>query len=163
MLSLCPRRTISLIFTKLSMNVTLLKFKANVILWWRFTTNQFALSPSPLRITTTDFFSWTLAIIVLIWRGDGFVSYEYAWPFVKCTYRTYSTLLKILPFCITHKPSVSPGFAKQILPILRIICYNDSLFAWTFVNLNTAKFKPLIMKLKPTQPYFYRRIFSNRQ
>jgi hypothetical protein len=25
------------------------------------------------------------------------VSYEYAWPFVKCTYRTCSMLLKIIP------------------------------------------------------------------
>jgi hypothetical protein len=27
-------------------------------------------------------------------REDGVVSYEYAWPFVKCMYRTYSMLLK---------------------------------------------------------------------
>jgi hypothetical protein len=28
-------------------------------------------------------------------------SYEYAWPFVKCTYSTYSMLLKILPFALS--------------------------------------------------------------
>jgi hypothetical protein len=36
---------------------------------------------------------------LLRWE-DEFVSYEYASPFVKCTYRTYSVLLKILP-CVS--------------------------------------------------------------
>jgi hypothetical protein len=56
------------------------------------------------------FFNWTLAVIHVVfmlhplWREDGFVSYEYAWPFVKCTYRTYSMLLKILPFALYTSP-----------------------------------------------------------
>jgi hypothetical protein len=29
-----------------------------------------------------------------LWREVGFLSYEYAWPFVKCMYHTYSMLLK---------------------------------------------------------------------
>jgi hypothetical protein len=45
----------------------------------------------------------TLAAIVLmqhpLWREDGFMSYEYAWPFVKCTYCTHTTL-KNLPFSL---------------------------------------------------------------
>jgi hypothetical protein len=31
-----------------------------------------------------------------LWREGGYVSYEYACPFVKRTYRIYSMLLKIL-------------------------------------------------------------------
>jgi hypothetical protein len=31
-------------------------------------------------------------------------SYEYAWPFVKCTFRTYNILLKILPFALHTSP-----------------------------------------------------------
>jgi hypothetical protein len=40
------------------------------------------------------FFHWTLKVTVLmehpLWREDGFVSYEYAWPYVNCTFRTYN-------------------------------------------------------------------------
>jgi hypothetical protein len=59
--------------------------------------------------------------------------------------------------CITHiacywkfflvhyiQASVSPGFAKQIMPILFILCYNGSLVTWMIVSLTTAKFKPLV-------------------
>jgi hypothetical protein len=46
-------------------------------------------------------------------------------------------------FCTTHKSSVSTGFTEQILPILRILCYNGSLVTWTVVSFITAKFKPL--------------------
>jgi hypothetical protein len=57
-----------------------------------------------------DFFSpnWTPAVIVLINilsdKKMEFVSYEYAWLFVKYTYRTYNTLLKILPFALHTSP-----------------------------------------------------------
>jgi hypothetical protein len=43
--------------------------------------------------------------------------------------------------CSIKKFSVSPGFAKQNMPIL---CYNGSLVTWTVVRLTAAKFKPLI-------------------
>jgi hypothetical protein len=33
-----------------------------------------------------------------------FVSYEYDWRFVKCTYHTYSLLLKILPCALYASP-----------------------------------------------------------
>jgi hypothetical protein len=56
-------------------------------------------------------------------------------------------LLKTLAFYITHKPSVSTGFAKQIMPILRILCYNGSLVTWMVVSLTTDKFKPLIFSM----------------
>jgi hypothetical protein len=29
---------------------------------------------------------------------------EYAWPFVKCTFRTFSMVLKILPFAVHASP-----------------------------------------------------------
>jgi hypothetical protein len=49
------------------------------------------------------FFNWTLTVIVLmkhpLWREDGFVSYQYARPFIKCTYRTYS-VIESFCFCI---------------------------------------------------------------
>jgi hypothetical protein len=35
---------------------------------------------------------------------NGFVSHEYAWPFVKRTYSTYSMLLKILPLALYTIP-----------------------------------------------------------
>jgi hypothetical protein len=49
-----------------------------------------------------------------------------------------------ISFGTTQKSSVSTGFAKQIMPILRILCYNGSLVNWTVVSLITAKFKRLI-------------------
>jgi hypothetical protein len=39
------------------------------------------------------------------------------------------------------------GFAKQIIPILSILCYNGSLVTWTVVSLTTAKFKPLTFSM----------------
>jgi hypothetical protein len=66
----------------------------------------------------------------------------------KCTYYTYNTLLKILSSALyRHMPSVSPGFAKQIMSILLIFCYNGSLITWTVVSLIIAKFKPLIISV----------------
>jgi hypothetical protein len=46
-----------------------------------------------------------------------------------------------------NKSSVSPGFSKQIIPVLRILCYNGSLVTWFVVSLTTAKFKPLILSV----------------
>jgi hypothetical protein len=52
----------------------------------------------------TFLFNWNLAVIVFmqhrLWREDGLVFYEHAWPFVKCSYHTYSMLLKILSFAL---------------------------------------------------------------
>jgi hypothetical protein len=46
-----------------------------------------------------------------------------------------------------YKPPVNPGFAKQIMPILLISCYNRSLITWTAVSLTTAKFKPVVFSV----------------
>jgi hypothetical protein len=58
-------------------------------------------------------------------------------PFVKRTYRSCSRLLNI------YKSSISTGFAKQITPILRILCHKGSFVTWTVVSLTAAKSKPL--------------------
>jgi hypothetical protein len=50
-------------------------------------------------------------------------------------------------FCTIYKSSVSTGFAKQILCILRILCYNSSLVTWMIVSLNAAKFKTLVFSV----------------
>jgi hypothetical protein len=99
---------------------------------WRFTANQFFLAPSPLSITTRDTeicghnpyvtSSLTRRWVCLLWI---------CLSYVKCTYRTYSVLLKILPFCSICKSSDSQGFAKQIMPSLLILRYNGSLLTLT--------------------------------
>jgi hypothetical protein len=63
-------------------------------------------------------------------------------------------LMKILPLATTHKSSVSIGFRGQIMLILRILCYNGSLVAWTVVSFTIAKFKPLILYM-PGFTMFY--------
>jgi hypothetical protein len=50
---------------------------------------------------------------------------------------------KFLPFALS-KSLVSTGFAKQIMPILLILCCNGSILIWTVVSLTTAKLKSLI-------------------
>jgi hypothetical protein len=89
------------------LNATKSKSKSILLHDWRFTAHQLVLAPSPLRLTTRDiFFNWTLVVTVLmshpLWWEDGFVSYENAWPFAKCTYRTYwhSRLLKFHRFAL---------------------------------------------------------------
>jgi hypothetical protein len=52
-------------------------------------------------------------------------------------------VIEYFSFCIIYKSSVSPDFAKQIMSILRTLCYNGSLTTWTVLSLTTAKFKPL--------------------
>jgi hypothetical protein len=40
-------------------------------------------------------------------------------------------------YCKFFLLPVSTGFAEQIMPILRILCYNGSLVTWTIVSLTT--------------------------
>jgi hypothetical protein len=58
-------------------------------------------------------------------------------------------------FRTTHKSSASTGFTKQIMPILRILCYNDSLVTWTVVSLTAEKFKPLIFSTSTNMSLLY--------
>jgi hypothetical protein len=76
-----------------------------------------------------------------LWREGGFCLLRICLAFVKCTYCTYRMILKIIP-CAPYTSPVSPGFAKQIMPVLFILCYNGSLVTWTVVSLIAAKFKP---------------------
>jgi hypothetical protein len=50
---------------------------------WRFAANQFILASSPLRLTTSNFFKWILAFVVLmqhpLWGEDGSVVYNCCW------------------------------------------------------------------------------------
>jgi hypothetical protein len=64
-------------------------------------------------------------------------------------------LLKILPFAL-YTSSVSPGFAKQIMLILRILRYNGSLVTSTVVSLTAAKFKPLVFSMSGFASRTYR-------
>jgi hypothetical protein len=66
-------------------------------------------------------------------------------------------------FCTTHKSSVSPGFAKQIMPILRILCYNGSLVTWMVASLTTSKFKPLIFSMSGFTFSYTANVGSDRQ
>jgi hypothetical protein len=61
-----------------------------------------------------------------------FVSYEYAWLSVKCTYRTCGILLNILPFALYTSP---------------LSVYNGTLVNWTVVRLTATNFKPLIFSV----------------
>jgi hypothetical protein len=85
------------------------KSKSELLYDWRVTANQFVLASSPSRLTTTD----TLfqlnpcglsPYVTPSLTRRGFVSYEYAWPFVKCTYCIYSMLLKFFPFALYRGP-----------------------------------------------------------
>jgi hypothetical protein len=46
---------------------------------------------------------------------------------------------------LIHKSSVSTGFTEQIMPMLRILCYNGTVVTGTVVSLTTSKFKPLVV------------------
>jgi hypothetical protein len=52
-------------------------------------------------------------------------------------------------FYITRKSSVSTGFTEQIMPNLRILCYNGSLVIWTVLSLTTAKFMTWFLSERP--------------
>jgi hypothetical protein len=108
-----------------------------------FTTNQFILAPSLLRLMTTVFIlqlnpyslnpcvtsPMTRVWVCLLWI---------CLAFVKCTCCTYSMILKILPFTI-YKSSVSSGFSEHIMPLLFTLYYNSSL-AWPLPSLSLLYF-----------------------
>jgi hypothetical protein len=85
---------------------SLSKSKAKLLCTWQFTTNQFVLVSGPLSLMTRVFFPPHLNPCghSPLWWEDGFVFYEYAWPFVKCMYCPYSMLPEILPFALCTSP-----------------------------------------------------------
>jgi hypothetical protein len=117
--------------------------------WW-FTTNQFILVFSPLRLTTRVFFFFQLNPF----GNSPYVAsslmkrwVRLLWICLAFRQMYISHILHVIEnssFCTTHKSAVTTVFAEQIMPILRILCYNGSLVTWTVVSLTTAKFNPLI-------------------
>jgi hypothetical protein len=55
-------------------------------------------------------------------------------------------LLKILPFAL-YIFSLSPGFAKQAMPMLLILYHSGSVVTLAVVILIAAKFKPLVISV----------------
>jgi hypothetical protein len=47
-------------------------------------------------------------------------------------------------YCTIHKASLSTGFAKIIMPVLPILCYNGSLVTGTVVSLTAARLSLLL-------------------
>jgi hypothetical protein len=62
-------------------------------------------------------------------------------------------------FCGTYKSPASPGLAKQIMYILRILCYNGSLVTGSVVSLTAAKCKSLIFSLSGFALYYAMNMF----
>jgi hypothetical protein len=100
--------------------LTRLKSESQLLYDWRCTANQFVLATSPLRLATINFVFQQNTCCY-----SPYVSYEYAWPLSSVCITDIACYCKILSFCTICKFSVSPGFAKQIMPILRILCYKQ--------------------------------------
>jgi hypothetical protein len=49
-------------------------------------------------------------------------------------------------FLTVRKSSFCPNFAKQIMPILRIVCYNGYSITLTILSLTATKFKPFWLR-----------------
>jgi hypothetical protein len=96
------------------------KSKLKLLYDWRFTANQFVLAWGPLRPTTRIFFqlntsdnspcvtsSLTRRWVCLLWIRLAF----------REVYVSHiQHVIENSSFCTTHKPSVSIGFTKQIVP-----------------------------------------------
>jgi hypothetical protein len=63
--------------------------------------------------------------------------------------------------CTIYKSSVSRGFATQIMPVLHILCYNDSLVIWIVINMTTAKFKTHIFYVWPCLVLYCKPVHSH--
>jgi hypothetical protein len=103
--------------------------------------NQSVLAPSLLKLTTRD----SLFDIVSDEKMDCLLCICLALCQVHVSH--IQRVIEILPFALHTKSWVSTGFAKQIMPSLRILRYNGSLITWMVVSLSTAKFKPLIFSV----------------
>jgi hypothetical protein len=116
---------------------------------WRFTANQFVLAPRPLRLTTRDFFSQLKPCRHSPYVTSSLTSGWVCLLWICLPFRQVyvSHVIEKFCFCTIYKSSVSTGFAKQIMLILRVLCYNGRLVTWTILSLITAKFKPLMFSL----------------
>jgi hypothetical protein len=84
---------------------------------WRFTANQLVLAPSLLRLMTKIF----SVLSTPLWREEGYVFYEYAWSLWH-EYRTYSMILRILPYTIYTSPlsCIMKGWYERTLRFLSL-------------------------------------------
>jgi hypothetical protein len=84
------------------------KSKSKLLYYWRFAAHYFVLAPNPLRLTTGEFLQLNSCghspYVTSPLEKMGLALMNSAWPFFKCTYRTYSMLLKILPFALYRSP-----------------------------------------------------------
>jgi hypothetical protein len=101
---------------------------------WAVYRKEFLLASSPLRPTNRDFFlNFTLAVIVLmshpLWRENLLFSCGYAWPFVKCKFRTYNMILKILIFTL-HTTALSVLALQSRSCLTYVSCATTA--AWSF-------------------------------
>jgi hypothetical protein len=125
--------------------------KSKLLYDWRFTATQFVLAPSPLRLASRFFFQlnpcghspYVTSCLTRRWVC-------FLWIFLTFR-RVYVSHIKHVTgnssLCTIYKASVSIRFAKQIIPILCILCYNGGLVTWTVVRLTFTKFKPLIFSM----------------
>jgi hypothetical protein len=91
------------------------------------------------------FCNWAFTVIVLV-KHPLFFSYKYAWLLSNVR---IAHILHNWKFFLLQDIQIllNPGFVKQIMPVLFILCYNGSLVNWTVVSLTAAKFKPLIFSV----------------
>jgi hypothetical protein len=122
--------------------------KSYLLYDWQFTAKQFVLASSPLRLTTRDFFQlnpcghspYVTSSLTKRWVCPLWICLAICQVYVLHIWH----VIKNSFFCTIYKPPVSPGFRKQIMLILCILCYNGSLVSWMVISLTTANFKPLI-------------------
>jgi hypothetical protein len=107
-------------------------------------------------MTRDFFFNWTLAVIVTLSNILPNEKIGLSLMNMLCLSSVHITRTAchriFFFFCTIHKSSVSTGFARQIMPVLRILHYNGNLVTWSAVSLTTAKFKPLINFLRLVSP-----------
>jgi hypothetical protein len=100
------------------------KSKSELLYDWWFTANQFVLTSRHLRITTRDFFNWTLAAIAYVTSSLTRRCVCLLWiclAFVTCTFDAYGMLLNLLPFTLhTSSLSVKAFYSRLCLSYVSV-------------------------------------------
>jgi hypothetical protein len=80
-----------------------------------------------------------------LWREGGFASYEYAWRFVKCTYRKHSMLLKSLAFALYASPLWVQALQSSLVRVIskesRRLVLPRTYCSWDTLPYNATKFR----------------------
>jgi hypothetical protein len=127
------------------------KSKSKLLYDWQFTANQFCLGFKALETHDQRFFQlnsysnspYVTSYLTRRWVCLLWICLAFRQMYVSYIYQ----ITENYSFCIIYKSSVSIGFAKQIMPILRILCYNVSLVTWIVLSLTITKFKPFIFSI----------------